>query len=129
MILLLISMLIGVYSIQFFALNYSIQGLNRAIIFTPIEMMYKCVNVYGDKPEIIKNDFEYLVLNYYKNILPRYTKNYEVEFYYYNSSDESVCIYDQCDGVEITIDCKLNVTYDYHRVMFYQIMENNNGQN
>ncbi|MBO4667994.1 MAG: hypothetical protein J5666_07735 [Bacilli bacterium] len=127
MILMLISVLIGVYSLQFFVLNYSIQGLNRAIIFTPIEMMYKCVDAYSEKPEIIKNDFEIIVMHYYDHILPRYTKDYEVEFYYYNSSDESVCLYNECDGVEITINCKLNITYNYHRVMFYQISENNNG--
>lgn len=127
MIFLLISTLIGVVSLQYFSLNYSIQGLNRAIVFTPIELMYKCVTMYGDSPIFNTKDFETIVFNYYSHILPRYTNQYTVDFYYYNLDDESMCLYDTCSGVEITIDCKLNVTYEYHRVMYYEISEANNG--
>lgn len=127
MILILISPLIGLVSLQYFALNYSIQGLNRAIIFTPIEIMYKGVISYGDKPLISRDDFEYIVLSYYDKIIPRYSKDYTVEFYYYNLSDQSMCLTDNCEGIEITINCKLNLTYDYHRVMFYELKESNNG--
>ena len=61
MILMLISPLIGLVSLQYFALNYSIQGLNRAILFTPIEIMYKGVVSLGDKPRISRDYFEYIV--------------------------------------------------------------------
>lgn len=127
MILMLISPLIGLVSLQYFALNYSIQGLNRAIIYTPIEIMYKGLITLGDKPLISRDDFEYIVLSYYNNIIPRYSKNYTVDFYYYNLTDQSMCLTNNCDGVEITINCKLNLTYDYHRVMFYELKENNHG--
>ena len=127
MILMLLSTLIGVVSLQYFTLNYSIQGLNRAILFTPIELMYKGVVPLGDKPRISRDDFEYIVLSYYDNIIPRYSKEYSVEFYYYNLSDQSMCLTDYCDGVEITIDCKLNITYDYHRVMYYEMKEASHG--
>lgn len=127
MILMLISPLIGLVSLQYFALNYSIQGLNRAIIYTPIEIMYKGLITLGDKPLISRDDFEYIVLSYYNNIIPRYSKNYTVDFYYYNLTDQSMCLTNNCEGVEITINCKLNLTYDYHRVMFYELKENNHG--
>ena len=127
MIFMFIFTIIGVVSLQYFALNFSIQGLNRAILYTPIELMYKSVIVLGEKPQFIREDFEDLVLSYYQVVLPRYTKSYEVEFYYYNLEDESMCLTNTCDGVEITIDCKLNVTYNYHRVMFYEMKEANNG--
>ena len=127
MILILISPLIGLVSLQYFALNYSIQGLNRAILYTPIEIMYKGLITLGDKPLISRDDFEYIVLSYYNNIIPRYSKNYTVDFYYYNLTDQSMCLTNNCDGVEITINCKLNLTYDYHRVMFYELKENNRG--
>ncbi len=127
MILMLISPLIGLVSLQYFALNYSIQGLNRAILYTPIEIMYKGLITYGDKPLISRDDFEYIVLSYYNNIIPRYSKNYTVDFYYYNLTDQSMCLTNNCEGVEITINCKLNLTYDYHRVMFYELKENNHG--
>ncbi len=127
MILMLISPLIGLVSLQYFALNYSIQGLNRAILFTPIEIMYKGVASLGDKPRISRDDFEYIVLSYYDHIIPRYSKEYTVDFYYYNLSDQSMCLTDNCEGVEITINCKLNITYNYHRVMYYELKESSNG--
>ena len=64
MILMLISPLIGLVSLQYFALNYSIQGLNRAILFTPIEIMYKGVASLWDKQRISRDEFEYIVLSY-----------------------------------------------------------------
>lgn len=127
MILMLICPLIGVVSLQYFALNYAIQGLNRAVVYTPIELMYKGISKVGESPLISRDDFEYIVLSYYDHIIPRYSKDYTVSFYYYNSYDQSMCLEDTCDGVEITIDCKLNVTYNYHRVMYYEIKEANNG--
>lgn len=127
MIILLISTIIGLVSVQFFALNYSIQGLNRAIIYTPIEMMYKSVKMYGEMPYFNIDDFELIVTNYYSKILPRYTNEYTLDFYYYNVSDGSMCLTNECDGVEITIICKLNITYEYKRVMFYEMSKTNNG--
>ena len=124
MIFMLVFSIIGVVSLQYFALNFSIQGLNRAILYTPIELMYKSVVALGDKPQFIRGDFEDLIMSYYDCVLPRYTKNYEVDFYYYNLEDQSMCLTNTCDGVEITIDCKLNATYKYHRVMFYEMREN-----
>ena len=127
MIFMLVFSIIGLVSLQYFALNFSIQGLNRAIVYTPIELMYKSVIMLGDKPQFIRDDFEGIALTYYQRILPRYTKQYEVEFYYYNLVDQSMCLTNTCDGVEITINCKLNATYNYHRVMYYEMKENNNG--
>lgn len=127
MIFMLIFSIIGAFSLQYFALNFSIQGLNRAIVYTPIELMYKSVIALGDRPHFVREDFEGLVLSYYQKSLTRYTKQYEVEFYYYNLEDQSMCLEDICDGVEITIDCKLNVTYNYHRVMYYEMKESHNG--
>lgn len=127
MILMLVSTLIGLVSLQYFALNYSIQGLNRAILYTPIEIMYKGVASLGEKPLISRDDFEYILMSYFDHIIPRYSKEYTVDFYYYNISNESMCLTDNCEGVEITIDCKLNITYQYHRVMYYELKESSNG--
>lgn len=127
MILMLICPIIGVVSLQYFCLNYSIQGLNRAIISTPIEAMYKGVYSLGEKPMIFRDIFEHVVMSYYNHIIPRYSKEYTVDFYYYNSTFHSMCLTHFCDGVEITIDCKLNLTYNFHRIMYYELKESNNG--
>lgn len=119
----MISAIIGLISLQYFGLNYQIQGLNRAVITTPIELMYKSVLVYGEQPMFEKTDFEDIVLDYYSAILPKYSISYHIGFYYYNTIDDSMCLTNECDGVEITIDCKLNINYQYHRVMFYEMSE------
>ena len=43
MILILFSAIFSVFSVQFFTINFAVTGLNRAIINTPIEMMYRDV--------------------------------------------------------------------------------------
>ncbi len=123
MIYYLLVAMTGIISLQYFTLNYSIQGLNRAIISTPIEIMYKSVQIFGEAPLFKKADFEMVVRSYYEEILPKYTKDYSVSFYYYNSSDGSMSLTDDCNGVEISINCKLNLTYNYYRVMFYEMSE------
>ncbi len=123
MIYFMISAIIGLISLQYFGLNYQIQGLNRAVITTPIELMYKSVLVYGEQPMFEKADFEDIVLGYYSAILHKYSNSYHIGFYYYNTIDDSMCLTNECDGVEITIDCKLNINYQYHRVMFYEMSE------
>ena len=127
MIFFMISMIIGLVSLQYFTLDYSIQGLNRVIISTPIEIMYKSVLIYGDYPLFKKNEFEEIVLSYYSKSLTKYTSDYDISFYYYNFIDGSICLVDKCGGVEISINCRLNITYKYHRVMFYEMREVTNG--
>ena len=127
MILLFLSAIMGIFSFQFFSLNFSIQGLNRAVISTPIELMYKVIVSYGDEPSFNKKEFEKIVNDYYDHILPRYTKKYDVSFYYYNLSDESMCLTSTCNGVEITVSSVINLTYHYSRTMHYELSESHNG--
>ncbi len=124
MIIVFLSAILVIFSGQLFFLNYSFQGLNRAIIATPIELMFNTVKYEGDDVRFNKSAFEEMILNYYENTLTRYAKTYEVDFYYYDSNDYSMCISDSCSSVEITIDCKLMQSYDYHRVMYYELVRN-----
>lgn len=114
-----------VYSAQMFDLSFSIHGIQRAIINTPIELMHSTVLISDDGIHFNKEKLESTVLNYYQNILPRYTKQYDVDFYYYNLSDGSMCIEELCSGVEITVECKLTFVKDYKRTMFYEIRSSN----
>ena len=128
MIFMLLSALIMVFSLQFFTLNYQIQGLNRAIVSTPIELMYQDVvtteSGAGFESEQIKSH----LISYYDKTITRYTEEYDVSFYFYQKSDHSMCLDDRCDGVEITVNCKLILDYEYNRVMYYQITRSNYGQ-
>lgn len=122
MIYIFIAAIFAMFSFQFFTLNFAIQGLNRAIIYTPIELMMMDVSNDGSKVSFTTNDIESHLLEYYDKTLTRYVKDYDISFYFYNRVDESICTSNYCDGVEITIDAKLLLTYNYHRVMFYELV-------
>ena len=121
MILVFLSAILMVYSDQMFDLSFCIHGIQRTLISTPIELMHNAVLISDDGIHFNKQKFENTVLNYYQNILPRYTKEYDVDFYYYNLSDGSMCIEDKCSGAEITVNCKLTFVKDYTRTMYYEI--------
>ena len=108
-----------------FSLSFSIHGIKRAIFSTPIELMNNTVLFSEDGIYFNKTKFENTVLNYYQNILPRYTKEYDVDFYYYNLLDGSMCIEDECSGVEITVNCKLTFVNNFSRTMYYEIRSSN----
>ena len=127
MILLFLSAILVVFCGMLFSLSFSIQGLNRAIINTPIELMYRTVKYLGDDVVFNNAQFEQDMLSYYDKSLTRYVKDYDVDFYYYNMEDESMCLSKACNAVEITIECKLMMEYDYKRVMYYELRGKNNG--
>ena len=122
MIYIFLAAIFAMFSFQFFSLNFSIQGLNRAIIYTPIELMMMDVSSDGSKVSFTTDDTEEHLIEYYDKTLSRYVDSYDISFYFYNRIDESICTSNYCDGVEITIDAKLLLTYNYHRVMFYELV-------
>lgn len=123
MLIMLISMLFIAFSLQFFMLNFQIQGLNREMLNTPIQLLAKCIIV---KEEVVYFDRDLLIENmddYFDGVIPRYTHNYEVSYYFYNLEDHSYCTPNYCEGVEITIDCSLTSNYDFTRTMYYETRE------
>ena len=88
-----------------------------------------------DSSQDSRNDQQYFkqeidektLITYYDYSLSRYTNNHEVDFYYYNRTDGSMCLANECDAVEISIKCKLIFNYDYSRTMYYEIEGRNNG--
>ena len=122
MIYMLLAAVFGMFAFQFFTLNYSIQGLNRAVVYTPIELM--AMDVSNDSGEIsfTIEDIEHHLRDYYEKSVSRYVKDYEVDFYFYNQEDDSICLSNYCDAVEIKIDATLILSYKYHRVMYYELV-------
>ena len=124
MIILFISALLIVFCAQIFTFSFCLQGLNRAVINTPIELMYNTVTFAGSDGSFSKSNFEHMLMSYYDNVLPRYSAKHKVVFYYYNPSDGSMCLTDKCKAVEIGVKCKLTNGYVYNRVMYYELRRN-----
>ena len=121
MILLFLSAILVVFCGLLFSLSFSVQGLNRAIINTPIEMMYRTVVFNNSEMKFEKEKFEENIMSYYDSTIIRYSKEYEVDFYYYDLSDGSMCLSNYCSCVEISVDCKLIMDYTFKRVMYYEL--------
>lgn len=124
MIILFISALLTVYCAQIFTLSFDLHGLNRAVINTPIELMYNTVIFKNSDGNFSKTDFEKGLMKYYDSVLPRYSKSHDVTFYYYNPNDGSMCLTETCKAVEITVNCMVTFNYEYHRIMYYEIRRN-----
>lgn len=116
-----------IFSLQFFTLNFTIQGLNRAVIYTPIELFYPEIMERQNKAVFDVESFQYTMMEYYDRALSKYVEDYEVSFYFYNPSDESMCLLKFCNAVEITVDADLILNYKYHRVMMYEVKGGLNG--
>lgn len=127
MILLFLSAILVVFCGMVFSLSFSVQGLNRAIINTPIELIYRTAEYRNGSIYFNKNELESDLNSYYENTLSRYVSNYDVDYYFYNIDDGSMCYGSYCEAVEITVECKLMSTYDYKRVMYYEVKGNGNG--
>ena len=127
MILTFLSVFFIICCFQFFDLNWTIQGLNRAIISTPIELMYRDVYPDGETPTFTTDTIVEHLNDYYDETLKKYVKEYEANYYFYNKEDESMCVEKYCSGVEITVTSTLNLRYQYRRVMFYELSGVKNG--
>ena len=85
------------------------------------------IEVEGEEISYDKDELQNALLSYYDKSLTRYVKEYNVGFYYYNISDGSMCLEDKCNAVEVSVNCKLILSYDYKRVMYYQLKGNHHG--
>lgn len=121
MILLFISAILVSFTGLLFSLNFSMQGLNRAVINTPIELLYRTVSYEDELLRFEKERVEEDLSRYYKKCLTRYCKDYTIEYYFYNKADGSMCLDNRCDAVEITVNCKLIMDYTFYRVMYYEL--------
>lgn len=124
MIIMFIALIIGIFSLQYFVLNFRIQGINRAVISTPVELFFQDVYSSDGGAKFTVDEIEIHLNEYYQKALSKYVDEYDISYYFYNKSDYSMCLDEYCDGVEISVDCDLYLTYKYHRVMYYELSGN-----
>lgn len=125
MLLLLIGLAFLIISFSSFALAYQINGVNRIVISTPIALFESSIfhdleieepDVYISK-ELVKEKIQ----NYYSKELEKITNKYSIEFYFYNKLDNSMCVRDECEAVEILFSATLIFDYKYSRTLNYEV--------
>ena len=110
-----------------FTYTYQINGINRTIIATPTSIIESSIPLttssetpvlYYDQ-DSLKNNYQ----TYLDRELKKYTQEYEVEYYFYNTSDGGFCDVTNCQGVEIKVEAKVLFSFPYSRTMKYEIVE------
>ena len=128
MVTIIISLLVVVISFNFFMMSYQINGINRLVMSAPMSLYETAINVfeideekgpYFDK-EILEENITY----YFTFHMPRYTENYQLDFYYYNPIDHSLDMNDEVKAVEVTINANIILYYHYQKTMYYEIWRN-----
>ncbi len=120
----LFSLLIIMLSFTFFSFGYSLNGINRSVINIPNEYFNVSIPLFKENEDINlyfqKEKLEGFLDKYF-TVLYKYTPSYDVKYYYYNLDDQSYCFSDECQGIEIEVNCKIISLFDYHRTMFFEI--------
>ena len=125
MIILLFVIALTLFLFSSFTVSYRLQTINRAIIYTPIEIFELSAPIIdldeGENPRFDKVELRNRLKNYYDNKLKDVFPNYEMTLYFYNVYDGSICTYEYCSGVEVTISGRYMFTFNYSRSVSYEI--------
>lgn len=128
MLILLVGLAFLILSFSSYGLAYQINGINRVVVSTPISIFESCIlhNVNDDNADVlftkslVKEELE----KYYSMELSKFTKKFSYEIYFYNKENESMCIKDECDAVEIKFYASLLYDYKYERTLDYKVFDN-----
>ena len=122
MIIMFFAAISGIFCLSLFSINFEIQGLNRAIIYTPIELMYGGIDLHAKEPKFNVEELCSKLDYYYEKAITKYTAKYSVDYYFYNKEDDSMCVSELCNAVEISVTATLDFSYQYKRVMYYELL-------
>ena len=128
MITIFISFLIVVLSFNFFVISYQINGINRLVLSMPLSLYETAIELFDINEDIgpifDKTILEDNITSYFDYHMPRYTRNYSIEFYYYDPIDHSIELSENAKAVEVIVDAELVLSYYYEKTMYYEIWSN-----
>jgi len=131
MIVAFLSLLAVLLSFQLFTITTDLTVINRVVITTPLALFETSIPLVTNEENaplyFDKRTLEDNLSIYYTDTLDKYTKKISLDFYYYHQEDDSYCIDDKCNAVEVDISATIIFNFLYHRVMFYEIKENAHG--
>ena len=122
------SLTIAVMSLQMFTLTYRINGVNRTLFHIPLGIFESAIplvtttyypDVYFDK-DMLEESLTY----YFDTNLEKYVNKYTLSFYYYNQADDSICVSDKCDAVEVSLKADIMLTIKYQKKARFYIRRN-----
>lgn len=131
MLMLLVGLTFLIVSFSSYGLAYQINGINRAVVSTPISIFESSIlhNVEDENPDILftRSLVKEKLERYYSYELSRFTNDFSYEIYFYNKNDESMCIKNECDAVEVSFYALLMFDYKYSRTLNFEVFKNDYG--
>lgn len=122
------SLTIAVMSLHFFTITYRLNGINRCLYNIPIAIFETSIPLLDYDEEIglyyDKNTLEDKLTYYFNSNIVKYCNSYTMDLYYYNQVDESICLSNHCDAIEITINADVILFTKYHRTARFYIKHN-----
>ena len=122
------SLVIAVSSFYLFTITYRLNGINRSLYNIPISIFETSIPIlkYDDEIGLYydKRDLERKLTYYFNNSISELCQSYTMDLYYYNQDDESICLSNYCNAVEITINAKVIFFTEYHRTARFYITHN-----
>lgn len=128
MVCVIISFFVVVLSFNFFMMSYQINGINRIVMSAPISLYETAINMFDideeEGPSFDKEILEDNITSYFDFHMPRYTSDYDLDFYYYIPLDHSMDMSDEPKAVEVTLEAITVLFYHYQKTMYYEIRRN-----
>lgn len=128
MAMIFFALLVVTLSFNFFMISYQVNGINRLVYGVPVSLFETSLNLYGVDENngafFIKDTLEEKLTSYFNALMKRYADDYTLDFYYYNPSNHSLCVSENCSAIEITVEANLVLNYHYEKTLFYEIRSN-----
>lgn len=128
MAMIFFALLVVTLSFNFFMISYQVNGINRLVYGVPVSLFETSLNLYGVDENngtfFIKDTLEEKLTSYFNALMKRYADDYTLDFYYYNPSNHSLCVSENCSAIEVTVEANLVLNYHYEKTLFYEIRSN-----
>lgn len=127
MISVFLVLLCGLLSFQFFTITTRMNIVNRLVVGLPMSLFESSIPLVDESENSTlffdKEVLESNVQAYFQEYVAQYLKEFTLSYYYYNQADESYCTATQCDAVQVSVEARVILTFQYHRTMFYEIKD------
>ena len=128
MAMIFFALLVVTLSFNFFMISYQVNGINRLVYGVPVSLFETSLNLYGVDENngafFIQDTLEEKLTSYFNALMKRYADDYTLDFYYYNPSNHSLCVSENCSAIEVTVEANLVLNYHYEKTLFSEIRSN-----
>lgn len=120
------SFLVLLFLLETFNLTYSFGGINRTFLAITRGLIEVSVHdlalPQGDyHPYFEQSVLQSAVCEYLCENLANYTDKYEISFYYYNVINQSICMDNHCDAVQIHLKTEIGSLLEYSKTLRFEL--------